>query len=51
MLRDYNIMLAGSFDIFAGKIIRIGHMGENANEKDLQDTLSALEEILKNSQS
>lgn len=42
----YGIMIAGSFDIFAGKLLRIGHMGENANEKDVQDTISALAEIL-----
>lgn len=47
MLKEYNIMLAGSFDIFAGKLIRIGHMGENANEKDVYDTIAALKEILK----
>lgn len=47
ILNKYNIMLAGSFDIFAGKLIRIGHMGENANDKDVQDTLDALKEVLK----
>ena len=47
MLSKYNIMLAGSFDVFAGKLIRIGHMGENANEKDVKDTLTALAEILR----
>lgn len=29
--KDYNIMLAGSFDVLAGKVIRIGHMGNNAD--------------------
>ena len=30
MKEKCNIMLAGSFGAFAGKVIRIGHMGENA---------------------
>ena len=46
MLQKYDIMLAGSFDIFAGKLIRIGHMGENANEKDVHDTIEALRLVL-----
>ena len=40
-------MIAGCFDIFAGKLLRIGHMGENANEADVKETLAALKEILK----
>ena len=43
---DYGIMIAGSFDVLAGKVLRIGHMGENANEEDVKNTLSALKEIL-----
>ena len=43
----YKIMIAGCFDIFAGKLLRIGHMGENANEADVKETLSALRDILK----
>ena len=43
----YGIMIAGCFDIFAGKLLRIGHMGENANEADVKETLAALKEILK----
>lgn len=46
MLDKYNIMLAGSFDVFKGKLIRIGHMGENANEKDVHDTIKALKAII-----
>lgn len=46
LLHEYGIMLAGSFDLFAGKLIRIGHMGENANEADVKETLQALREIL-----
>lgn len=46
MLEKYNIMLTGSFDVFAGKLIRIGHMGENANEDDVKATVQALKAIL-----
>lgn len=44
--RDYGIMLTGSFGPFAHKLIRIGHMGENANETDVKETLSALLEVM-----
>lgn len=45
MRQEYQIMLAGSFGCFGGKLIRIGHMGENANEKDVNAVLNALKEI------
>lgn len=45
MKTEYNIMLAGSFDYLAGKVIRIGHMGANANEADVAETLEALRRI------
>ena len=40
-------MIAGSFDIMAGKVIRIGHMGEGAREEILRATLEGLEGTLK----
>lgn len=42
----HGILLAGSFDILAGQVLRIGHMGENANAADLAQTLTALTETL-----
>lgn len=43
ILREkYNILLAGGFDIFENKVIRIGHMGENCNINDVADTLDAI---------
>lgn len=46
-MRDkHGIMLAGSFDDLAGKVIRIGHMGANANVADMTVTLSALSDTL-----
>ncbi len=46
MRDEYKIMISGCFDILAGKVIRIGHMGNNANEKDILDTLEALQKSL-----
>lgn len=47
MRKEYNIMLAGSFDTLAGQVIRIGHMGSNANVTDMSETLGALNDTLK----
>lgn len=47
MLKEHQVMLAGSFDTLAGKVIRIGHMGANANVNDMLVTMNALEETLK----
>lgn len=47
MRREYNIMLAGSFDTLAGKVIRIGHMGNNATVENVAETLHALDAVLR----
>lgn len=47
MQKEHQIMLAGSFDVLAGQVIRIGHMGNNANEKDMTETMEALEQTLR----
>lgn len=47
MRDDHNILIAGCFDILAGKVFRIGHMGENANIRDVAETLSALDKTFK----
>ncbi|MCM1159178.1 MAG: alanine--glyoxylate aminotransferase family protein [Bacteroidales bacterium] len=46
MREDYQIMLAGSFDVLAGEVIRIGHMGYNCTEENMKETLSALNAVL-----
>lgn len=46
MKSDFNIMIAGSFDVFAGKIIRIGHMGNNCRVENVEETLMALDKTL-----
>ncbi len=43
MEKDYGIMISGCFDVLAGKVVRIGHMGENANAADMVETLRALQ--------
>lgn len=47
MLSEYKILIAGSFDILSGKVLRIGHMGNNANVRDIADTLKALDKTLR----
>lgn len=46
MREKHKIMLAGSLDDLAGKVIRIGHMGANANLADMMDTMYALSDTL-----
>ena len=46
MREEHNILIAGSFDVFAGKVIRIGHMGNNASVENMKETLKALDETL-----
>ena len=47
-MRDkYNFMISGCFDVLAGKVVRIGHMGENAREDDMAMTLDALDKTLR----
>ena len=46
-LRDeFDILISGCFDVLKGKVVRIGHMGENANKEDLAQTLEALQKVL-----
>lgn len=46
-MRDvHNILIAGCFGDLAGKVIRIGHMGENADIEHVRFTLRALDETL-----
>jgi len=47
MKDEHNIMIAGSFDVFAGKVIRIGHMGNNSTVDNVKETLGALDIVLK----
>jgi len=40
---DFGILITGSFGYLEGKVIRIGHMGNNANEEDMIQLMSALD--------
>ncbi|BCJ93275.1 hypothetical protein acsn021_08440 [Anaerocolumna cellulosilytica] len=46
MKDKYHILIAGSIGSMSGKVIRIGHMGENANYEDVAKTLKALTAVL-----
>lgn len=48
MLEKYNVMIAGSFGYLQGKVLRIGHMGENARPEKVSYTLFALQKALDN---
>lgn len=41
--RDYGILLAGSFDVLEGQVIRIGHMGNNAWKEKVCRVMEALD--------
>ena len=43
MDKKYKVMIAGSFDVLAGKVFRLGHMGENSNVSDVVLMLNALD--------
>jgi aspartate aminotransferase-like enzyme len=46
MLDKFNVFIAGSFGYLGGKVIRIGHMGENARIDKVTYTLVALQKAL-----
>jgi aspartate aminotransferase-like enzyme len=46
MMDKYNILVAGSFGYLKGKVIRIGHMGENVKVDKVSYTLLALQKSL-----
>lgn len=46
MAETHHILISGSIGTLKGKVIRIGHMGNNANVEDVEATLKALGEVL-----
>lgn len=42
----YKLLISGSFGYLQGKVIRIGHMGENAREENIVYVLKALQDSL-----
>ncbi|QGU93800.1 aminotransferase class V-fold PLP-dependent enzyme [Clostridium bovifaecis] len=47
MKKKYNLLISGSFGYLKGKVIRIGHMGENARLEKTLFVLNGLEDGLK----
>ncbi len=47
MIDEFNVFISGSFGYLQGKVIRIGHMGENAEKDKMIYTLLALQNSLK----
>ncbi|MEG0004227.1 MAG: alanine--glyoxylate aminotransferase family protein [Clostridium sp.] len=47
LIKNHNIMIGGSVAYLEGKLIRIGHMGENSRKHYVQQTLNALQLELK----
>ena len=47
MVDEFNVFIAGSFGYLQGKVIRIGHMGENAKKDKVAYTLLALQHSLR----
>ena len=47
MKDEHNILLSGSFDMFSGKVIRIGHMGNNAQVEKVREVFAALDGTFK----
>ena len=43
MTEQHGIMIAGCFDYLAGKVFRLGHMGEGANVEDVIAMLDAMD--------
>lgn len=48
MKDDHSILIGGNFGYLKGKVIRIGHMGENARTEYVSETLKALQLTLEN---
>lgn len=46
MMNEHHILISGSIGELKGKVIRIGHMGNNANVEDVAETLDALTVVL-----
>lgn len=46
MKEKFGILISGCFDVLAGKVVRLGHMGNNANVDDVEEMLTALTKTL-----
>ena len=46
-INKYNVIMSSSLDQFKNEVIRIGHMGTNANVKDTMYALDIIDKALK----
>lgn len=46
MKEKHGILISGCFDVLAGKVFRLGHMGQSANIEDVRQMLAALTDTL-----
>lgn len=46
LLEKYNILISGAFGPLEGKVIRIGHMGENCYPHKIELTLNAIKDLI-----
>lgn len=44
---EHGVLISGAFGPLAGKVIRIGHMGENCHEEDINYTLESIRKVKK----
>ncbi len=47
LVADFNIMIAGGLGPLKGKVIRVGHMGRSARHENIELTLAAIGQVLK----
>lgn len=45
-MKEKGVLISGSFDVLAGKVIRLGHMGNNANIEDVTHMLEVFGQTL-----
>ena len=45
--KEYNVLMSTSLDKYEDKLLRIGHMGENANIEDITYVLNTIDKALK----
>ncbi|EOU1841316.1 alanine--glyoxylate aminotransferase family protein [Clostridium perfringens] len=45
--KEYNVLMSTSLERYEDKLLRIGHMGENANIEDITYVLNAIDKALK----
>ena len=47
LVDKHQIMISGAFDVLAGKVLRIGHMGENCYEDKIRKMFKGIDNVLR----